>query len=293
MIKFNKIYLYGISFYLLHLVISSLNDVITKYLGQNLNVHEVVFFRFLFAALTLVPFMIKNIDSFKTNRVTVHMVRGALLYGGIGLWVLGLRYVQISTAVVINFTIPIFILLLAFVFLNEKIGLHRWIATFFAFVGIIAVTNPASESFNLYGLLLLLASLMFAGLDVINKFFVVKETMMGMLFYSNLFVTIFSLTPALNNWVQPNLHTLLLFFILGGGANLLLYFLLKSFEKIDVSSVAPIRYFELVIASILGYIVFGDTPDQNTIIGALIIIPSTLFVVLYDAKKNRKSKSTS
>ncbi|MEQ9115941.1 MAG: DMT family transporter [Rickettsiales bacterium] len=289
MVKLNRIYVIGILFYLSHLVISSANDIITKYLGQNLGVHEVVFFRFLFACITLLPFMLKDFSSFKTNRITVHAIRGLLLYGGIGLWVFGLRYVQVSTAVVINFTIPIFILLLASMFLKEKIGMHRWVATFFAFLGVIVVNDPTSGGFNAYGIALLAASVMFASLDVINKFFVVKETMLGMLFYSSVFTTLFSAYPASQEWVTPTSKDMILFFVLGGGANLLLFFLLKSFEKIDVSSIAPLRYFELIISSIFAYLVFGDIPDSSTIFGAMIIIPSTLFVVMYDARKKRRS----
>ena len=289
MLKLNKIYVIGILFYISHLVISSANDIITKYLGQNLGVNQVVFFRFMFACITLLPFMLRDLNSFKTNRIFVHAIRGLLLYGGIGLWVLGLRYVQVSTAVVINFTIPIFILLLASIFLKEKIGMHRWVATFFAFLGIIVVNDPTSSGFNMYGLVLLLASVMFASLDVINKFFVVKETMLGMLFYSSVFTTLFSAYPASQEWVSPTTKDLILFFILGGGANLLLFFLLKSFENIDVSSIAPVRYFELIISSIFAYLIFGDIPDNATIFGAMIIIPSTLFVVMYDARKRRNS----
>lgn len=288
MLKFTRIYFTGISFYIAHLIISSANDIMTKYLGQGYNFNQVVFFRFLFASLTLLPFMLVNLKSFKTNRIYVHMLRGALLYGGIGMWIVGLNIVQISTAVVINFTIPLFILVLAFIFLKEKVGLHRWIATFVGFIGIIIVNNPSSMNFNYYSVVLLFASLLFASLDVINKYFVVKETILGMLFYSSLFTTLFSFVPAMNYWVTPSTTDLILLFVLGAGANLLLFCLLKSFEKIDASSVAPLRYFELVIASIFAYFAFDEIPDSSTIVGAIIIIPATLFVILYDAKKKSK-----
>ncbi len=287
MIRFKKIYFIGISLYFIHLVISSTNDIITKYLASTVDIHHVVFFRFLFATLSLLPFMIRDRKSFVTNRIGVHALRGLLLYGGIALWVLGLQHIQVSTAVVINFTIPIFVLLLAFMFLNEKVGMHRWLATFIAFVGIIVVNHPSSESFNSYGLILILASLLFACLDVINKYFVVKETLLGMLFYSNIFTVLFSSIATLSNFTIPSTHDIMLLMALGIGANLLLYFLLKSFEKIEVSSVAPIRYLELIISSLFGYVIFNEIPQSSTLVGALIIIPSTLFVVLYDAKKTR------
>ena len=288
MLKFTRVYFTGISFYLAHLIISSANDIMTKYLGQGYNFNQVVFFRFLFASITLLPFMLIDLKSFKTNRIYVHILRGALLYGGIGMWIVGLNIVQISTAVVINFTIPLFILVLAFIFLKEKVGLHRWIATFIGFIGIIIVNNPSSMNFNYYSMVLLLASLLFASLDVINKYFVVKETILGMLFYSSIFTTMFSFIPAVNYWITPSVADLILLFVLGAGANLLLFCLLKSFERIDASSVAPLRYFELVIASIFAYFAFDEIPDSSTIVGAIIIIPATLFVILYDARKKSK-----
>ena len=146
---------------------------------------QVAFLRFMFSVITLLPFMLYyGKKSFKTERPSLHIIRGSLLFIGITLWCYGLRVVPLASATVINFTIPFFVLFLASIFLKEKVGLMRWLATIFGFVGIYIVLDPNSASFHLHSLILLVSALMFASLDVINKKYVIKETMLSMLFYS-------------------------------------------------------------------------------------------------------------
>ncbi len=279
-------YFLGVFWFIASLFISSLNDVLTKYLGSSINPYEVVFFRYLFGTLTLLPFMLfYGKRTFVTSRPMVHVLRGCLLFGGIALWCHALNVVIVTVATVINFTIPLFVLIFARIFLGENVTLTRWIATIVGLVGIVIVINPISPDFNVMSALLIFGSIMFAGLDVINKKYVIKESMFSMLFYSNIVTLILSIIPAFSNWSMPTTQDLLLLLVLGGGANLILYFLLKSFALIDASAVAPYRYVELLISASLAYMIFGEVPTMHTLIGAAVIIPSTLFVIYNEIKK--------
>jgi S-adenosylmethionine uptake transporter len=285
--KINYInYFIGIFWFIASLFISSLNDILTKYLGNSINPYEIVFFRYLFGTLTLLPFMIfYGKSTFVTSRPMVHILRGFLLFGGIALWCHALNVVIVTVATVINFTIPLFVLIFARIFLRENVTLNRWMATIVGLIGIIVVINPISPNFNIMSGLLIFGSIMFACLDVINKKYVIKESMFSMLFYSNIVTLILSTGPAFYNWSVPATQDLLLLLVLGGGANLILYFLLKSFALIDASAVAPYRYIELLISASLAYLIFNEIPTPHTLIGAAIIIPSTLFVIYNEIKK--------
>ena len=246
--KINHVnYFLGVFWFIASLFISSLNDVLTKYLGSSINPYEVVFFRYLFGTLTLLPFMMYyGKRTFVTSRPMVHVLRGCLLFGGIALWCHALNVVTVTAATVINFTIPLFVLIFARIFLGENVTLTRWVATIIGLIGIIVVINPISDDFNVMSASLIFGSIMFAGLDVINKKYVIKESMFSMLFYSNIVTLALSSVPAFYNWSFPSTQDLLLLLVLGGGANLILYFLLKSFALIDASAVAPYRYVELL-----------------------------------------------
>ena len=279
-------YFIGISWFILSLLSSVMNDVIAKYSGLRLHSFEISFLRFLFSTLTLIPFIVYyGTSALHSERPMVHVIRGALLFVAITAWIDGLSSVPITTATVITFTMPLFVLVLAMFFLKENVIWQRWFATIIGFAGILVIMQPNSDSFNSGVLLLIAAAILFASLDIVNKLYVVKESMISMLFYSAIVTTILAAGPAFYYWQTPTAYELFLFFILGGSANLILFFLLKAFAIIDATAVAPYRYLELFFSAILGYFIFNDTISFDTLIGAAIIIPSTLFIVYSERNK--------
>ena len=260
------------------MIIGVSNDVMMKFLGNDISSYEIVFLRFLFGTLALVPFIFINRKSFKTSNPLLHVSRGGILFLAIAAYCMGLQADKLAVATSINFTIPIFILILATRILGEKFSSTKLAATIIGFIGVSVIMNPTSSDFNGTSLTLIMSSFLFASLDVINKKFVSTESMMSMLFYSNLFAMLFSAIPGIYHWTTPDIGSLTLLFILGAGSNLILYCLLKSFSYIEVSIVAPYRYLELLFAIILGYIFFQEKFNTTNWVGAGIIVLSTLIM---------------
>ena len=112
-----QIYFIGVFWFILSTVSSSFNDVISKYVGSNISSYEITFFRFLFSSITLLPFIIYyGTTSLKTSNPTVHLMRGLLLFLAITAWNYGLKIAPMTTATIVSFTIPIFVLILGFFF---------------------------------------------------------------------------------------------------------------------------------------------------------------------------------
>lgn len=286
-------YLRGISWFILSLVISITNDVFSKYLGQNLHSVQITFLRFLFGTISLLPFMFYyGRKSFYTSRIGLHVVRGGLLFAAIALWIFGLTQAPITVATTLTFIIPMFVLILAKFFLKEKVGGARWIVTIIGFLGVVVVLEPSSMNFSPLILLLVLATLMFATLDIINKKFVVKESMLAMLFYTALVTMLIAAIPAFYVWKTPTFQQFFFLGLLGCGANLILFCLLKAFAATEASAVAPFRYIELLLSAGLGIVVFNEIPTLALCLGALIIIPCTLFLVYSETKKGDDSESS-
>lgn len=286
-----RMYFIGVSWFILSLISSSINDVISKYAGMRLHSYEITFFRFMFGTITLLPFvMYYGISTLKTNRPTVHFMRGLLLFLGIAGWTYGLTIAPVTTATVVSFTIPIFILVLGVFFLSEHIIWQRWVVTIVAFVGLVITLDPNAEDFNPEVLIFIAAAVCFAILDIINKKFVIKETMISMLFYSAIITAVLALPFALQYWISPTTKELALLFVLGASANLILFFLLKAFAVADATALAPYRYFELVVSAIIAYLVFQEIPTEATILGSIVVIPSTLFIIYSEKKQINKDK---
>ena len=279
----------GILWFFAHQLIGVGNDVIMKYTGSTLSVAQVVFLRFAFATLTMLPVMfLSGMDSFKTDRVPLHVARSVLLACGIALYCQGLAIAPIAVVTTLNFTIPLFTLVMARVFLKETVDATRWIGTLAGFAGVMVVMRPGGAAFNPAWLVVLLGACAFAALDVLNKVFVGKESFWAMIFYTALFTTVISAVPALGAWVVPTTAQLGLLAILGAGANVLLFCLLKSFSLVDASALAPFRYTELMWSAAVGFLVFGEIPAVSTLIGAAVIIPSTLYVVWAENQKSEE-----
>ena len=122
-------------------------------------------------------------------------------------------------------------------------------------------------------------------LDIINKKYVIKESMISMLFYSALVTSLISIPPSIVYWQTPEYSELVLLFALGAGGSLILFFLLKAFSLVYATAIAPYRYLELLFSAAAGYIIFNEFPENSTLYGALIIIPATLFII-YSEKQN-------
>lgn len=284
-----KIYLIAVLWFILSLISSSINDVISKYIGHRLHAYEVTFFRFFFGTITLIPFIwYYGAGTLKTSRPMVHFARGGLLFLGIAGWTYGLSVAPVTTGTVVTFTIPIFVLVLGIFFLKEHIIWQRWVVTLVAFIGLVITLDVSADDFNPKVLIFILAAIGFSVLDIINKRFVVKETMISMLFYSAIVTAFLSLPFAIANWTVPTNYELVLLATLGASANLLLFFILKAFSLADATALAPYRYVELLVSAIIAYIVFGEIPSESTIFGALLVIPSTLFIIY--SEKGEMSK---
>lgn len=285
----------GLFWFAASLVIGVLLDVIQKHLGSDLHSMQVTFLRFLFAALILLPVLIINSKrtgcSMMTKYWKVHIFRGILLFAGMSLWCYGLMLVPISTAIVINYSIPFFTLILSMIFLKETVTKGRWNSTFLGFIGILIVLNPAKVDFDVKILSLLASSFLFASLDVVNKKYVCVESMINMLFYTALLASAFSLVPAVANWNGCVFRNVGLLLALGLGANVLFYCLLKAFKYVDASALAPFRYMDFFVSVLFGMIFFLERPSNDAIIGFLIIVPNTLYLAYNEGKKNQKTES--
>lgn len=285
-------YFKGIFCFILSLTISAINDNITKYISYNLDIYEILFLRFLFSTVILIPITLIQKNKFlkSTHNIKIHFLRGILLFLGIYSWTYGIKFSQVSTATVIGFTIPIFILILGTIFLKEFFFIQRWIITIITFSGLILTLDIKNPNFNPKVLIFIFGALNFAILDIINKKIVHQEPTILMLLSSSITTTLVSAPFIYTHWKTPSISEIFFLILLGINANLIMFFLLKALSTTDVTALAPYRYLELVISSIIAYYILNEIPHKSTIYGALIIIPSTLITIVYEKKQIIKNE---
>jgi S-adenosylmethionine uptake transporter len=273
-------------------MISALNDLVCKLSGANLSGINVLFFRFLFSALFFVPLVLKDPKKFATRHFWTHGLRGGLFALAMVPWCCGLIQLPLPTVTTISFTTPIFITVLAGLFLKERLGWQRIVATCVGFVGImISARFDFYNTFNSMAGLAILATLLFAILDIVNKrLLILKEGIEPLMLYSAIWTTLWTLPFALFYWKTPSIAEWALLIGLGFGGNFLLGCILKSLSYCDVSALQPLRYSEFIFSSILSILVFNKWPTLSDAMGMSLIIPCTLYLVHHEFQLERRTQ---
>jgi S-adenosylmethionine uptake transporter len=109
-----------------------------------------------------------------------------------------------------------------------------------------------------------------------------------MLVYFAIVTSVVSFFPALLVWKTPTPFEYLMLFLLGAGGNLIQYFFFRAYSAVDLSALSPSRYLEFLISAAFAFIFFAEVPGINVLIGALILIPSNLYLVYCEAPRRRK-----
>lgn len=289
----NKNYAKSLLYFMLSLFVSSLNDTLSKYIiTTGLSPIQVTWGRLFMGALLLLLY------GLPTGKATLpiryphrHFLRGTLLGVASTLWVYSLFYVQVATATVMSFTIPLFVFLFSPLLLGKPASSRLWLPTIFTILGILLLLRPSLDATTTFWtpLALFIGVLLFALLDVLNKKYLHEQTLFSMIFYSALVAALLTTPFAYMEWTTPSSRQLIYLVFLGLGGNLIIYFLLKAYQNSDIVALAPIRYLELLISIVLSYFVFHDTPSKEQVYSALIIIPSVLFII-YDQARKKESK---
>lgn len=285
-------YAQGVFWIVLVNFISNTNDILMRLLGAHLPSMQIAFFRFFFAVLWLLPIMWwRGHASFKTACLKLHVARALIGFAAVTCWCLGVKAVPLTLVSTIALTVPLFVLPMAVLFLKESVGWQRVVATVIGFVGVLIVLVPADQGWagiNYGALILIVAAVLFAISDILNKKMIAYEQPLTMLFYFALGTSLAGIVPAYWVWQTPTAIELVYLLGLGLGGNLILYCLLKAFAAVDVSALAPYRYLELLFAALFGYILFDEFITFFTLLGAIIIIPSTFALAYFEMHQSRK-----
>jgi drug/metabolite transporter (DMT)-like permease len=202
------------------------------------------------------------------------------------LWFTALPKISLADMTAIGFTGPIFIMLGAAWFLGEPMRKDRWIAAIIGFSGVLVVVLPKmSGDGGWYNLVMLASAPVFAASFLITKALTRYEKPGVIVLWQALTVTVLSLPMAIPNWQMPTPMQWLAFAATGVLGTLAHYCLTRAFALADISATQSLRFLDLVWASVLGWLVFGDIPSQSTWLGAFVILWATVWIARREGRR--------
>ena len=279
----------GIALILASTVFLGISDVTAKYLSATLPSIEIAWIRFVVFALIMMPAMMPGSPLFalQTNRLGLQLMRGVTVLASSLFFISGLKFLPIAEASATGFVAPLLVTALSIVFLNEKVGLRRWIATGVGLIGVIIILRPGTGAFHPAAFFPLVSALAWACTLIITRMMSGTERAITVMAYSSIVgVCILSaLVPFV--WVTPTWHDIAFGIFIGVASTAGQWIVVLAFRYADASVLAPFSYTQLLWVSILGFLIFGEVPDVYTVTGAAFIVASGL----YTAHRERVRRS--
>ncbi len=222
----------------------------------------------------------KSAAVFTADSLPRQFLRGMLLFGSTFFNFFALQTLQLAETVSIMFFAPMVITALAGPLLGEWAGWRRWLAVVVGFAGVLVITRPGFGVFGIGHVYALCAMTSYCFYVIMTRHMGARETAESMIFYSAL-APVVLMAPAVpvygsipGEWQHWAVLLSLGFY--GGFGH---WLLIKAYRVATTTALAPYGYLQMVWMMTLGYLVFGDLPDQWTIAGALIIVASGLYIV--------------
>jgi drug/metabolite transporter (DMT)-like permease len=257
-------------------------DTIAKYLNGYMDTLQVVWARYTggFLLTLLVSNPVSRPGLMQTKRPALQVLRSLLLVCSTISNFLAFRYLQLDQALSILFSTPFLVAILAGPLLGEWIGWRRWVAILVGFSGVLLVTRPGVGGVH-WAALYSMASAVFYSLYIVaTRVLSRSDPTDTTLFYSNL-VGALAMLPVLPFvWSVPdNPWQLFLLAVFGAFGSFGHYLLIAAHRLAPASVLAPFMYTQLVWATCLGFLVFGDVPNSWTLAGAAVLIASGLYLL--------------
>jgi drug/metabolite transporter (DMT)-like permease len=269
----------GIALILASTIFLGTSDVTAKYLSATLPSIEITWIRFLVFALIMTPAMMPGSPLFamQTGRLGLHLLRGATILGSSLFFISGLRFLPIAEASATGFVAPLFVTALSIIFLGEKVGLRRWIATAVGLVGVLIILRPGTGAFHPAAFFPLVSALAWACTLIITRMMSGTERAITVMAYSSIvgLCILSALVPFV--WVTPTWHDIAFGILIGIASTAGQWIVVLAFRYADASVLAPFSYTQLLWVSVLGFFIFGEVPDAYTITGAAFIVASGLY----------------
>ncbi len=266
----------------------SIMAISIRLLAGSLSVFEILTIRcagaltILFSLLAVNPALRPQL---RTKRIPMHFFRSAVHFGGQYCWATALTLLPFATVFALEFTLPVWVLVLAVAVLGEKLTSGRIVVIVLGFIGCLVILRPGIIAFQPASLLVLLCSFLYAVFNVATKQMTSTETTFAIVFWMNLLQFPLALSGSdptfvlrLEPWQAAPIAGV---GIAGLAAH---YCMARAFRYGDASLVIPLDFLRVPLIALVGYFFFAESVDALVFVGAAIILAGILWNLRLEAR---------
>jgi drug/metabolite transporter (DMT)-like permease len=242
-----------------------------KEMSNEINSFQIIFYRSLVGLITIILLFKKRLSKPTFSIIKEHLFRNFFhLIGQYG-WILGIIYLSLAEVTAIEFTVPIWILLIASIFLKEKLTRLRIISVLFGFIGVLFILRPGIEVITAKSILVLLSAISYAIAHTSTKKLTKIYSSFDIVFIMCLIQIPISFCLTLLDWNTPRIVDLFWLVIVGMSAIIAHFSLAEAMKNDDISSIISLDYFRLPILIIIGIVMYDEEFKYVYLIGGTLI----------------------
>lgn len=270
----------GIGLMVLSTIFFSMSDTMAKFLTHGVPVIEIAWVRYaVFVVFALGLAVRPGMSSIATRRPGLQLLRGLCIVGSAVFFILSLHDLPMAEAATINFVSPLMITVLAVVVLGEIVTRTGWLLLAMGFAGVLITARPGTTGFHPAVIWVVLSSACWAvGMMATRQLAGTERPTTTLVWTAG---SGFGVLSACLPFVAtvPEWTELGLMIALGFIASTGQYLSILAYRHAGAAVLAPLSYGQLIWSTSFGFLVFGNVPDQWTILGALVIIASGLIAI--------------
>jgi drug/metabolite transporter (DMT)-like permease len=252
--------------------------VAVRELLRHMHIYEILALRTVVTLLIVCSFIPRNgIAPLRTRRFAVHAARALIHLGGQFCWMYAIGALTLATVFAIEFTMPVWVALLAMAFLGERMNRGRWVMLLLGLAGVALVVRPGFGAFQPAALVMLLGSMLYAGNMIFTKRLSATDSALAVTFWMSAVQMPVTFAFAAPVWVAPVAADLPWIFAIGAGSFAAHYSMTRAMKLADATVVTPIDFLRLPLIAAVGALVYAEPFDPMVIAGAIVIFTGTYY----------------
>lgn len=267
--------------------------VVIRLASETLHTFEIAFFRNFFGMLAALPLLLHHgpglLRTTELPRYVVRCLLGVLAMFA-GFWAIG--HLPLAHAISLTYSSPLFVTIAAVFWLGEQVRARRWTAVVVGFIGVLVIVRPGTDGFTAGSLVAVLGAVLSGIVAIQIKQLSRTEPADRIVLWTTILWVPMSILPALWVWQWPAGITWLwvvLAGVLGTGGHMLWTRALKLGE---VSALQPISFMQLPLVAVAGWLLFGESLDRWTVLGAAIILSANAYIAHRESMLLRRHATT-
>jgi drug/metabolite transporter (DMT)-like permease len=257
-------------------VLAGFDALIVRMLAGGVHPLIIGFFRALFGLFAVLPFILRRADLLASPYRTLHVVRAGLKFASLVALFIAFAHAPLADATAINFTMPIFLTLGAWLILREKVELPVLCGVVVGFAGVVVIIRPGAGTFDPWLLFALAGAVLTAVSQLILRRMALRDTTDRLVAWNLIAMVPLGFIAILPVWTTPTPAQIGLMALQGGMGALNMALITRAFGMASASFLAPLDFLRLPVVGAMAFLFFGEVVPVSTWIGAATIFGATL-----------------